>query len=98
MAKKSKQPKTPVPAALRQKLEQASSKHTVDQRNAQAPRGGHSPRSIRHQGWWPVGYSFTSGSALSNASLCCPEPEFSSGYSPEKQASQCVERSLSIAR
>jgi hypothetical protein len=50
MAKKSKQPKTPIPAALRQKLEQASSKHTVDQRNAQAPRGGHSPRPIRHQG------------------------------------------------
>ena len=50
MAKKSKQPKTPIPAALRQKLEQASSKQTVDQRNTRAPRGGHSPRSIRHQG------------------------------------------------
>lgn len=50
MAKKSKQPKTPIPAALRQKLEQASSKHSVDQRNTSAPRGGHSPRAIRHQG------------------------------------------------
>jgi len=50
MAKKSKQPKTPIPAALRQKLEHNASKHSVDQRNAQAPRGGHSPRSIRHQG------------------------------------------------
>ena len=49
MAKKSKQPKTPIPAALRQKLEQASSKHTVEQRNTSAPRGGHSPRQIRHQ-------------------------------------------------
>jgi hypothetical protein len=50
MAKKSKQPKTPIPAALRQKLEQASSKHSVDQRNTSAPRDGHSPRAIRHQG------------------------------------------------
>jgi hypothetical protein len=50
MSKKSKQPKTPIPAALRQKLEQASSKQSVDQRNAHAPRGGHSPRPIRHQG------------------------------------------------
>ena len=50
MAKKSKQPKTPIPAALKQKLEHNASKHSVDQRNAQAPRGGHSPRPIRHQG------------------------------------------------
>jgi hypothetical protein len=50
MSKKSKQPKTPIPAALRQKLEQASSKQSVDQRNVRAPRGGHSPRPIRHQG------------------------------------------------
>ena len=50
MSKKSKQPKTPIPAALKQKLEQAASKHTLDQRNAQAPRGGHSPRPSRHQG------------------------------------------------
>ena len=42
-------------------------------------------------------YSLTSGSAFSNASFACPEPVFSSGYSPEKQASQCVARSPSIA-
>ena len=41
--------------------------------------------------------SLTSGSACSNASFCCPEPVLSSGYSPEKQASQCVARSPSIA-
>ena len=94
MAKKSKQPKTPIPAALRQKLEHGASKHSVDQRNAQAPRGGHSPRrSVTRV----ASYSLTSGSAFSNASLCCPEPVLSSGYSPEKQASQCVERSPSIA-
>jgi len=50
MAKKTKQPKPAIPAALAQKLSQRSDNRAVSQRNAQAPRGGHSPRPIRHQG------------------------------------------------
>ena len=42
-------------------------------------------------------YARASGSAFSNASLRCPAPERSSGYSPEKQASQCVDREPWIA-
>ena len=49
MAKKTKPAKPAIPAALAQKLSRTSNR-TVNERNAQAPRGGHSPRPIRHQG------------------------------------------------
>ncbi len=49
MKKNKAQPKPPIPAALKQKLD-SSSNRNVEQRNAHAPRGGHSPRAIRHQG------------------------------------------------
>ena len=49
MPKKPKQPKVAIPPALAQKLSRTSNR-AVTQRNAQAPRGGHSPRPIRHQG------------------------------------------------
>jgi len=49
MAKKTKPAKTPIPPALAQKLSRSNDR-AVHQRNAQAPRGGHSPRPIRHQG------------------------------------------------
>ena len=42
-----------------------------------------------------AGYARASGS--SNASLACDSPVFASGYSPEKQASQCVSRVPPIA-
>jgi hypothetical protein len=50
MAKKTKAAKPAIPAALAQKLSRTGSSRAVAQRNAQAPRGGHSPRPIRHQG------------------------------------------------
>ena len=49
MKKNKQQPKPPIPEALKQKLDRSANR-TVEQRNAQAPRGGHSPRQIRHQG------------------------------------------------